>query len=128
MVFSKPIPLLFNPDTSHSVPFLTLHFLWNGNLTHACCCHLCCKSQLSLLCWVSFCWVSLYRMSWRQAVAFEFLNWHQPQSLTNDQPRWEGRFWAQCCKTFYVRNLQMSVISKSICPWQAFAGKAKSLP
>jgi hypothetical protein len=29
-------------------------------------------------------------------------------------------FWAQCYKTFSVRNLRIFVISESVCPWQAF--------
>ncbi len=28
--------------------------------------------------------------------------------------------WGQCCKTFYVRDLRIFVISLSVCPWQAF--------
>ncbi len=26
----------------------------------------------------------------------------------------------QCCKTFFVRNLRIFIISLSVCPWQAF--------
>ncbi len=29
-------------------------------------------------------------------------------------------YWGQCYKTFSVRNLQIFIISLSICPWQAF--------
>jgi hypothetical protein len=28
--------------------------------------------------------------------------------------------YGQCCKTLYGRNLQLFVISYSVCPWQAF--------
>ncbi len=39
--------------------------------------------------------------------------------------------WGQCFGTFYVRNIQMFLISYSICPWQAFPAwlnEARSLP
>ncbi len=42
--------------------------------------------------------------------------------------------WAQCYKTFFVRNLRIFVISQSVCTWQAFqpslmfVGEARSLP
>jgi hypothetical protein len=33
---------------------------------------------------------------------------------------YEIGLWAQCQKTFYVRNLQIFVKSPSVCPWQPF--------
>ncbi len=32
--------------------------------------------------------------------------------------------WDQCYKTFYVRNLQVFLISQSVCPWQAFPAQS----
>ncbi len=29
-------------------------------------------------------------------------------------------YWIRCYKIFHSRNLQMGLISKSVCPWQAF--------
>ncbi len=34
------------------------------------------------------------------------------------------KFRAKCYKTFYVRNLQMSVISQRVCPWQALRSQS----
>jgi hypothetical protein len=37
--------------------------------------------------------------------------------LTNSRV---SEIWAQCYKTFYVRNLLMFAIGSSVCPWKAF--------
>ncbi len=43
-------------------------------------------------------------------------------------------FWGQCCKTFFVRNLRIFLVSQSVCPGKPFqsrlmiAGKAGVYP
>jgi hypothetical protein len=64
---------------------------------------------------------------WTNTLAYLFDESVTPISLPESWLSWigPGLTWihhtkVQCYKTFYGRNLQMFLISKSVCPWQVF--------